>query len=202
VVWVSADAKVEAVLSCHLDEVPVEGRRQELLHCLMFWYGNAGTNSLVGANASGLEGLGTQLFILVRDHMDAQREVIDGRTLAAQIEDADLRIGHTAVEAGLRVRLVLAVAVATSWTARHCECLFVMSKENVFVVSRLKMTSMEKSALLCCREESLACLRKGDFLRCSDPTPLISKHESESNRPLQPKQESLQTEAAGSKWGS
>lgn len=60
---------------------------------------------LVGANTGGLESLGAQLLVLIRDHVDAQREVIDGRTLAAKIEDTDLGVGDTAVEPGLRVRL-------------------------------------------------------------------------------------------------
>ena len=37
--------------------------------------------------------------------MYAQREFIDVGSLAAQVEDADLGIGHTTVEAGLWVRL-------------------------------------------------------------------------------------------------
>lgn len=38
--------------------------------------------------------------------MDAKREVVDGRALSAQVEDSDLGIGHTTVEAGLGVRLL------------------------------------------------------------------------------------------------
>ena len=55
--------------------------------------------------ALGLEGLGAQLLILVGDQVDAQREVVDGGTLAAEIEDANLGVRHTTVEARLRVRL-------------------------------------------------------------------------------------------------
>lgn len=79
---VSADTQVETFLSGVLDEV------------------------LVGANTGGLEGLGTQLLILVGDEVDAEREVVDVRTLAAQVEDADLGIGDTTVEPGLGVGLV------------------------------------------------------------------------------------------------
>lgn len=61
---------------------------------------------LVGANTGGLEGLGTQLLILVGDEVDAEREVVDVCTLAAQVEDADLRVGYTTVEPGLGVGLV------------------------------------------------------------------------------------------------
>ena len=92
---VGADAKVETLLAGVLDEV------------------------LVGANTGGLESLGAQLLILVGDEVDAQRKVVDGGALAAKIEDANLGIGNTTVEARLGVRLVLAVAVATSGTASH-----------------------------------------------------------------------------------
>ena len=81
VVRVGADAEMETFLSGDLDEV------------------------LVGANTGGLESLGAQLLELVRHHVDAQREVIDGRALAAKIEDADLGVGDTTVEPRLRVRL-------------------------------------------------------------------------------------------------
>lgn len=76
-----ADAEVETFLSGKLDEV------------------------LVGANTSGLEGLRAQLLILVGDEVNAEREVVDGRALSAKIEDANLGIRDTAVEAGLGVRL-------------------------------------------------------------------------------------------------
>jgi hypothetical protein len=78
---VGADTEVETFLAGHLDEV------------------------LVGANAGGLESLGAQLLILVGDEVDAQREVVDGGTLAAEIEDANLGVRHTTVEPRLRVRL-------------------------------------------------------------------------------------------------
>lgn len=75
------DAEMKAFLAGNLDEV------------------------LVGANTGGLEGLRAQLLQLVRHHVDAQREVIDGGALAAKIEDADLGVGDTTVEPRLRVRL-------------------------------------------------------------------------------------------------
>lgn len=37
---------------------------------------------LVGANAGGLESLGGQLLVLVGDHVDAERELVDTGTLA------------------------------------------------------------------------------------------------------------------------
>jgi hypothetical protein len=45
------------------------------------------------------------LFILVGDHVDAERELIDVRTLTAEIEDTDLWVGDTTVETRLRIRL-------------------------------------------------------------------------------------------------
>lgn len=60
---------------------------------------------LVGANTGSLEGFGAQLLILVGDHVDAEREVIDTSTLAAKIEDTNLGVGHTTVEPGLGIRL-------------------------------------------------------------------------------------------------
>ncbi len=81
VVGVSANAEVETFLSGKLDEV------------------------LVGADTGGLEGLGAQLLILVGDEVDAEREVVDGRALSAKIEDADLGVRDTTVEAGLGIRL-------------------------------------------------------------------------------------------------
>jgi len=97
VVWVSADAEMETFLAGNLDEV------------------------LVRADAGGFESLGAQLFVLIGDEVDAAGELVDVGALAAQVEDADLGIGHTTVEARLRVWLVLAVAVAPRWTACHFE---------------------------------------------------------------------------------
>lgn len=60
---------------------------------------------LVGTDARSLEGFGAQLLILVGHQVDAGREFIDVRTFTAQIEDADLGVWHTTVEAGFRVWL-------------------------------------------------------------------------------------------------
>lgn len=93
-----ADAEVETLLTAVLDEV------------------------LVGANTGGLEGLGAQLLILVGDEVDAEREVVDGGTLAAKIEDANLGVGDTTVEARLGVRLgekLLVFCCAKTIRRRH-----------------------------------------------------------------------------------
>lgn len=62
-------------------------------------------NVLVGTDAGGFERLGAQLLIFVGDHVDAAGELVDICALAAEVENADLRVGHTTVEAGLRVWL-------------------------------------------------------------------------------------------------
>jgi hypothetical protein len=97
VVRVGTDTEMETFLSGVLDEV------------------------LVGANTGGLEGLGTQLLILVGDKVNAEREVVNVGALAAKIEDSDLGVGDTTVEPGLRIRLVLAVSVATGGTTSHLD---------------------------------------------------------------------------------
>ena len=62
-------------------------------------------HSLVGANTGSLQSLGAQLFIFVGDQVDAERELVDVRTLSAKIEDTDLWVRDTTVESGLRVWL-------------------------------------------------------------------------------------------------
>jgi len=62
---------------------------------------------LVGANAGGFESLGAQLLIFVRDEVDASWELVDVGTLTAQVEDTDLWVGYTTVEAGLWVWLAV-----------------------------------------------------------------------------------------------
>lgn len=81
VVRMGTDTEMETFLSGVLDEV------------------------LVGANTGGLEGLGTQLLILVGDEVNAEREVVNVGALAAKIEDSDLGVGDTTVEPGLGIRL-------------------------------------------------------------------------------------------------
>ncbi len=65
-------------------------------------------SSLVGGDARSLERLGTQLLILVRDEMDAERELVDTGTLTAQIKAANLGIRYTTVEARLGIWLPFA----------------------------------------------------------------------------------------------
>lgn len=43
--------------------------------------------------------LGRKLLVLVGNQVDTERELVDTGTLASQIEDPDLRVGNTTVEA-------------------------------------------------------------------------------------------------------
>ena len=49
---------------------------------------------LVGANTGGLESLARKLLILVGNKVAAEGELVDGGTLAAKIEDTDLKEGQ------------------------------------------------------------------------------------------------------------
>jgi hypothetical protein len=75
------DSEMETFLASNLDEV------------------------LVGADTGGFESLRAQLLIFVGDEVDAEREVVDRRTLSAEIEDANLGVGDTTVEPRLGIRL-------------------------------------------------------------------------------------------------
>lgn len=59
----------------------------------------SGKGILVGADTGSFECLRRKLLVLVRHHMDAQRELIHIGTLATQIEDTDFWVGDTTVEA-------------------------------------------------------------------------------------------------------
>jgi len=73
----------------------------------------------VGANAGGFQSLGGELFILVGDHVDAERELIDTRPFTTQVVDTDLRIGDTPAKPRLWVGFVLAVPIAPRRPATH-----------------------------------------------------------------------------------
>jgi len=73
----------------------------------------------VGADTRSLEGFGTQLFVLIGNHVHAKREFVDIGTLSSEIEDSDLGVWDTTVESRLRVRFVLAVTVAASRSSGH-----------------------------------------------------------------------------------
>lgn len=99
--WVDTDTQMEGLLSAGLDHVP-DVMLASILVCfpdvilILILLAHAACviegHSLVGANTSGLKSLGTQLFILVGNQVDAERELVDVCTLAAEIEDANLGV--------------------------------------------------------------------------------------------------------------
>jgi len=97
VVWVSADTEMEGFLSGGLNHV------------------------LVGANTGSFESLGTQLFVLIGNHVDAERELVNVGSLTTKIENSDLWVRYTSVESGLWVRLILAVTITSCGTTCHLE---------------------------------------------------------------------------------
>jgi len=74
---------------------------------------------LVRADTCRLQRLRGELFVLVRDEVDALGELVHPRLLLAQVEDADFGIWDTATEARFWVRLVFAVAVTACWSSTH-----------------------------------------------------------------------------------
>jgi hypothetical protein len=97
-----ANSEMETLFAGNLYEIPLFG--QHYLRLLKDLY------VLVGADTGCFERLGAQLFVLVGHHMDAEREFVDICTLATEVEDSDLRVWDTAVEATLGVRLFISVA--------------------------------------------------------------------------------------------
>jgi hypothetical protein len=106
---VSADTEVESLLAAGLDNV------------------------LVARNAGSLESLRRDLLLLLGDQVNASGELLDAGLLGAEVIDADLRVGDTTAEAGLRVRLVTAVTVATGRTATHGETIDAGEGKGEFV---------------------------------------------------------------------
>jgi len=92
---VNAETHVESVLAHELDHV------------------------FVGANTGGFQGFGGELFILVGNHVDAERELIDSSPLTSQIVNTDLGIGDTPAKPRLGIRFVLAVPIAPRRPATH-----------------------------------------------------------------------------------
>jgi len=90
-----SDSDVEAILAYELDHV------------------------LVSTDTGSLESFRGELFLLVRDKMDTSGEIVDMSPLATKIIDPDLGVGDTTAEPRFRVRLVLAVPVASGRTSTH-----------------------------------------------------------------------------------
>ena len=128
VVGVGADAEVEGLLTGGLHHVPWRcvSRKSS------FSPGACRGYVLVGANTGSLEGLGGDLLILVGDEVNAEGELVDVGLLATEIEDANLGVGDTTVEARLRVRLLsitvsgmfFSVVVVSSFAARPNSTIF------------------------------------------------------------------------------
>lgn len=66
----------------------------------------------IGTDTACFQSFRAELFILVRNEMDAKREIIYSGLLLAQIEDADLGVWYTTTETRLWIGLVFAVAIA------------------------------------------------------------------------------------------
>lgn len=60
---------------------------------------------LVGADTGGFESFRRELFVFIRNHVNAEGEFVYIGTLSAQIEDANLGVGDTTVETRFRVGL-------------------------------------------------------------------------------------------------
>merc|ERR1719452_350220 len=92
---VHADPDVELVLAAVLHEV------------------------LVAADAGSLQGLAGQLLQLIGHQVNGERELVDSSPLPAKVKDPDLWVRNSTVEPALGVGLVLAVAIALSWSPSH-----------------------------------------------------------------------------------
>lgn len=87
---VNPDPKVEGILSCRLGHV------------------------LVAGNAGSLERLTGDILLLPRDKVHTVGELINTLSLHANIVDPNLGVRDTTAVPGLRVRLVLDLAIASS----------------------------------------------------------------------------------------
>ena len=92
---------METFLSSNLDEVSTG----DLLVLAVILLNLMWRNSLVGANTGSFKSLRAQLFVLIGDHVYAERELVDICTLATEVEDSNLWVRYTTVESGLWVWL-------------------------------------------------------------------------------------------------
>jgi hypothetical protein len=95
VVRVGSDSKVEEILTSRLDHV------------------------LVASDTSSLQSLGRDLFVFIRNKVNSGREHIARSLLVADVVNTQLRVRDTSAVSGLGVRLILAVAIAASWSSTH-----------------------------------------------------------------------------------
>ncbi|KAM1695768.1 hypothetical protein ACFXTN_027376 [Malus domestica] len=75
-------------------------------------------HALVAGDSRRLESLARNVFLLPRDE-DAEGELVNALLLHAEVVDSDLRVGHTAAEAGFQVGFVLDLAVASGGSSPH-----------------------------------------------------------------------------------
>ena len=121
-VRMGADTQMETFFARNLDEVPGKNKSATYVHFVLSpRLQRSVVDVLVGTDASGFESFGTQLFVFVGDQVDAAGEFIDVGTLATEVENSDLGVGHTTVEARFGVGLVFAVAVTPGRTTSHGE---------------------------------------------------------------------------------
>ena len=97
----SSHSEVETFLASDFDEI------SNRISCVNVIVDDQ--SSLVGANASCLERFRAQLFVFVGDHVYAKRKLVDIGTLATEVEDSNLGIRYTTVEARLGVWLRMSV---------------------------------------------------------------------------------------------
>jgi len=95
VVGVSSHSEMEEILTGDLDHV------------------------LVASDTSGLHSLRSDLLEFVRNEVNGGREHIAGGLLVADVVDTQLGVRDTSAVSGLGVRLILAVAIAASWSSTH-----------------------------------------------------------------------------------
>jgi len=96
----------------NVERVDADAHVEEILTGILY-------HGLVGGNTGSFQGLGRDLLVLIGDEMHTERELVTGILLAGNIVDTDLGIRDTTTEPTLRVRLVLAVAVAACGTTTH-----------------------------------------------------------------------------------
>jgi hypothetical protein len=74
---------------------------------------------LIASNTSSLQSLRRDLFVFIRNKVNSGGEHITRSLLVADIVDAELGVGDTSAVSRLGVRLILAVAIAASWSSTH-----------------------------------------------------------------------------------
>ena len=119
---ISTGARKHLVDTSHMEGVSTHSHVERVLASVLH-------QVLVGSNTSSLQSLRRQLLTLIGQKVSHEGISIDASGLVTDIEDANLGIyllsrrrrttGHSTAEAGLDVRLVLTVTIATSRTTAH-----------------------------------------------------------------------------------